>query len=84
MTELTLLTEYGYLIVLVWVFVDQAGLPIPAIPVLFAAGVLAGSGSLNIVLVCAIAIFAAMASDLSWYVIGRRKGLPVLKFLCKL
>jgi len=84
MTELTLLTEYGYLIVLVWVFVDQAGLPIPAIPVLFAAGVLAGSGSLNIVLVCAIAIFAAMASDLSWYVICRRKGLPVLQFLCNL
>lgn len=84
MSELTLLAEYGYLILLVWVFIDQAGLPIPALPVLFGAGMLAGNGSLDLFAVCAVATVAAMASDMSWYAIGRRKGLPVLKFLCKL
>ncbi len=60
MSELTLLAEHGYLIVLVWVAADQAGLPIPAIPVLLAAGVLAGTGSLDLLAVCGVATGAAM------------------------
>ncbi|MCZ6712170.1 MAG: VTT domain-containing protein [Gammaproteobacteria bacterium] len=84
MPELTLLAEYGYLIVLVWVVADQAGLPIPAIPVLLAAGVLSGTGSLDLVAVCGVATFAAMGSDLAWYAVGRSKGIAVLKALCRL
>lgn len=84
MPELTLLAEYGYLIVLVWVLADQAGLPIPALPVLLAAGVLAGTGSLDLFLVCGVATLAAMGSDLAWYAVGKSKGIAVLKALCKL
>lgn len=84
MSELTLLAEYGYLIVLVWVLADQAGLPTPALPVLVAAGVLSGTGSLDLLAVCSVATVAAMGSDLAWYAVGRRKGIPVLKMLCKL
>lgn len=84
MTGLTLLAEYGYLIVLVWVLADQAGLPIPALPVLFAAGILSGTESLDLFAVCVVATVAAMGSDLVWYAVGKRKGIAVLKALCKL
>jgi membrane protein DedA with SNARE-associated domain len=84
MSELSLLAEYGYLIVMVWVVADQAGLPVPAIPVLLAAGVLAGTGSLDLLAVCSVATVAAMVSDLAWYAVGRRRGIPVLRLLCKL
>ena len=79
-----LLAEYGYLIVIAWVVADQAGLPLPALPVLFAAGVLAGSGSLDIYLVSTVAVAAALATDVAWYAVGRRYGNSMLKVLCKL
>jgi membrane protein YqaA with SNARE-associated domain len=41
------LTEYGPLVLFVVVFVEQIGLPLPALPVLVAAGVLAGTGHVN-------------------------------------
>jgi membrane protein DedA with SNARE-associated domain len=83
MAELTLLAEYGYVIVLVWVLADQAGLPIPALPVLLTAGVLAGTGSLDLFAVCGVATAAALVSDLAWYAVGRRKGVSILKLLCR-
>jgi hypothetical protein len=37
------LVRYGYLVVFGWVFAEQIGLPIPAMPVLLAAGAMAAS-----------------------------------------
>ena len=34
------LVEYGYIVVFLWVLLDQVGLPLPAAPLLLAAGVL--------------------------------------------
>jgi membrane protein DedA with SNARE-associated domain len=49
MTEyIQFLTQYGYLLVFAWVLLDQAGLPLPTVPVLLAAGALCGSGELNL------------------------------------
>ena len=45
------LVRYGYLVVFGWVFAEQIGLPIPAMPVLLAAGAIAGTGRLSLVLV---------------------------------
>ena len=67
MPELTLLIAYGYLILLAWVFADQAALPLPGEPILVGAGVLAGTGSLDIVTVLLVAtgaiIIRARASE---------------------
>jgi membrane protein DedA with SNARE-associated domain len=84
MPELSLLIEYGYLILLVWVFADQVALPLPSEPILVGAGVLAGTGSLDIVTAGLLATGAALSADFGWYVIGKRRGRPILKFLCKL
>jgi hypothetical protein len=47
------LVRYGYRVVFGWVFAEQIGLPIPAMPVLLAAGAIAGTGRLSLVLVSA-------------------------------
>src|SRR6266852_7317531 len=39
-----ILVRYGYVVVFGWVFAEQIGLPIPAMPVLLAAGAMAGTG----------------------------------------
>lgn len=78
------LIQHGYVLLLAWVFVEQIGLPLPAAPVLLAAGALAGTGHLNIWISALAAVIAALMSDMIWYGIGRRRGNVVLRFLCRL
>jgi membrane protein DedA with SNARE-associated domain len=49
------LIKQGYIVVFLLVLCEQLGLPIPAVPILLAAGALAGIGKLNIVLVFSVA-----------------------------
>jgi hypothetical protein len=78
------LVRYGYLVVFGWVFAEQIGLPIPAMPVLLAAGAMAGTGRLSLVLVLVLAGIASLVSDVIWYWIGRLGGGRVLGFLCRI
>ena len=41
------LIAHGYLVVFAWVLLDQAGLPLPAVPLMLAAGALVGMGDLS-------------------------------------
>jgi membrane protein DedA with SNARE-associated domain len=66
-----------------WVLAEQLGLPIPAVPVLLAAGALAGTGRLSLGLVVVLALVASVASDTVWYWIGRIRGASVLSLLCR-
>lgn len=77
------LARNGYLILFVWVFVNQMGVPIPAVPYLLAAGALAGAGRLDPGLLVAISVVAALPADLVWYEIGRRRGMGVIRFVCR-
>src|SRR2546429_6645442 len=81
---LDVLVRYGYLVVFGWVFAEQIGLPIPAMPVLLAAGAMAGTGRLSLVVVLVLAGIASLASDVIWYWIGRLGGGRVLSFLCRI
>jgi membrane protein DedA with SNARE-associated domain/rhodanese-related sulfurtransferase len=85
MTAVThFLVQHGYVLLLAWVFVEQIGLPVPAAPVLLAAGALAGTGHLNIWVSGLSALVAALLSDTIWFGIGRRRGNSVLGFLCRI
>jgi membrane protein DedA with SNARE-associated domain/rhodanese-related sulfurtransferase len=65
------------------VLLQQAGLPVPAVPTLLLAGSLAAtSGQLAAVL--AAAIVASVIADWLWYRVGRTFGYRVLSGLCKL
>jgi membrane protein DedA with SNARE-associated domain len=81
---LDFLLRHGYLVVWVWVFAEQAGLPIPSSPLLLAAGALCGTGHLNLGICLGLAVFASTVSDTMWYQLGHRKGIKVLQWLCRI
>lgn len=71
--------------VLFWaVFTEQMGLPIPAIPLLIAAGALAGAGTMSVWAAVGLPILASLGPDMLWYYLGRHRGGRVLGFLCRL
>jgi len=75
------LTGFGGLAVFAVVFADQAGLPVPAPPVLLAAGALAAVGKLDATLAVGMAAAAAILADSLWFCLGRKGGgraLPVV------
>jgi len=79
-----ILITYGYLLLFVWVFVEQCGLPVPAMPVLLAAGALSAEHRLSFVMALAVSLAATLTADSSWFLVGRRYGHLVLRLLCKL
>jgi len=81
---LQFVVHHGYLLVFAWVFIEQAGLPIPSAPLLLAMGALAGVHQMNLGLAVTIATAAAIAGDSMLYEIGRRKGIRVLQLLCRI
>src|SRR6202790_649388 len=85
MNELLIfVVRHGYTLVFAWVFVEQAGLPIPSAPLLLAAGALAGTHEMNLWMAISLAVLAAVTSDCIWYELGRRKGVRVLQLLCRI
>jgi membrane protein DedA with SNARE-associated domain/rhodanese-related sulfurtransferase len=80
----TLLTQYGLLIVFVNVLIAQLGFPIPAVPVLIAAGALAADGTLAVSEVFAVAVTTSVAADTLWFAAGRAYGRRVMALLCRL
>jgi membrane protein DedA with SNARE-associated domain len=78
------LVSHGYTIFFCWVLGAQAGLPLPAIPLLLAGGALAGAGKLDLAALLALSLVASLLSDLAWFLIGRRHGARVLGFLCRI
>lgn len=78
------LMQYGTLLLFLVVFVEQIGLPLPALPVLVVAGVLAGTGHMNLWAAAGVTVFAALAADWIWYELGRRQGRRVLDLLCRI
>ncbi len=81
---LEFLLHHGYVVLLGWVFAEQAGLPLPSTPLLLAAGALAGTGRLSFFASLLYVMLAAVAGDSIWYELGRRKGIKILQFLCKI
>jgi membrane protein DedA with SNARE-associated domain len=71
-------------VLLGWVFAEQIGLPIPSIPLLLAAGALAGTGRMNLPWSLALALIATLTADGIWYQLGRRRGIKILQLLCKI
>jgi membrane protein DedA with SNARE-associated domain/rhodanese-related sulfurtransferase len=79
-----ILLAYGYLLLFAWVLVAQFGIPLPATPVLLAAGVLSAAHELSFPLALLACVAASLTADSTWFLIGRRHGHHVLRILCKL
>jgi len=81
---LEFLVHHGYTVLLAWVFAEQVGLPVPSLPLLLAAGALAGTGHLNFFAALFYAVLGAVAADSIWYQLGRVKGIKILQLLCRI
>src|SRR5882672_11332433 len=69
-----LLTLYGLALVFANVLVAQLGLPIPALPVMIAAGAFGADGGVSAMASFALAATAAVIADSIWYMAGRTYG----------
>ena len=78
------LVRHGYLVIFLWVLAEQAGLPVPSGPLLLAAGALSGTHRMNLLGALALPILAVGICDTLWYQLGRRRGIKVLKLLCRI
>jgi membrane protein DedA with SNARE-associated domain/rhodanese-related sulfurtransferase len=76
--------HYAYLILFLWVLVEQLGVPVPSIPVLLTAGTLTATHKIHHSYALLAVLAACMISDSMWYALGRRYGASVLKLLCRL
>jgi membrane protein DedA with SNARE-associated domain/rhodanese-related sulfurtransferase len=79
-----ILLTYGYFLLFAWVLVEQLGIPLPATPVLLAAGALSAEGQISFPMALLAGMTAAVTADSCWFFIGRRYGHHVLRILCKL
>jgi membrane protein DedA with SNARE-associated domain len=83
-STLEFLIKHGYMVLLAWVFAEQLGLPVPSMPVMLAAGALAGTGHLSFWTSLLFITVAALSADSIWYLLGKTKGIRILQFLCKI
>src|SRR5215472_18160531 len=85
MTQTTqFLINHGLPLVFAVVFVEQMGLPLPALPWLLAAGALAAAGKFNLLLGLGATVLACLAADAFWFYLGRHRGNQVLSLLCRI
>lgn len=79
-----ILLMYGYLLLFAWVLIEQLGVPLPATPVLMAAGALSAEGQLSLPLALVCGVAACLAADSVWFTVGRRHGHVLMRLLCRL
>jgi membrane protein DedA with SNARE-associated domain/rhodanese-related sulfurtransferase len=78
-----ILVSYGLPLVFGAVFVEQIGVPLPAIPWLLAVGALAAGGNSSATLAIGLTVIACLVADAIWFYLGRYRGTRVLGFLCR-
>ena len=83
-STLEFVLRHGYTLVFLVVLMEQAGLPIPSLPVLLAVGALAGAGKLSLPLALGLAVVASLIADSIWYELGRLRGHSILSLLCRI
>jgi membrane protein DedA with SNARE-associated domain len=81
---ISLLAQYGLLLVFGNVLLAQLGVPLPALPMLIVAGALVRDGQLSLTLVLLAAVVASLLGDLPWYAAGRIAGYRVLRLVCRI
>lgn len=75
---LSLIAQYGYLIVLFGVMLESIGIPLPGETILIAAGILVQRGSLDLGDAILFGILGAVVGDQIGYWIGRSGGRPFI------
>jgi membrane protein DedA with SNARE-associated domain len=80
---LAFVVQHAEIVLFLYVLADQLGVPIPAAPILLAAGGLAAAGRLSLPGAVGLGVLASLVADLIWYTVGRLRGSRVLGLLCR-
>lgn len=84
MDPLELLAHWDIALVAGATLASVSGLPIPAEPVLVAAGALAQDGIMRADLVLLAAVASSLVADHAWFLLGRFRGRAVLAGICRI
>jgi len=85
MNELShFLVGHAEAVIFLAIFAEQLGVPLPAAPILVAAGALAAENALNPVMALGVTLVACGLADLIWFYVGRKGGEGLLRFLSRL
>lgn len=79
-----LLLRHIEMVVFFTVLAEQIGLPLPAIPVLLAAGAVAGDGQASLTVITTLSVAACLLGDMVWFELGRHRGRQTLTLLCRI
>ncbi len=84
-TELSrFLIRHGYSVIFFWVLGEQAGIPLPSLPLLLTAGALSAEGKISFHVLLLLTFCGAFLSDLIWFELGRTQGGRILSLLCRI
>ena len=79
-----LVITYGVPLVFANVFLEQIGVPVPAIPTLIVAGALSRENRMSSTHVMIAAIVASLIADWFWFILCRRFGYKILRTICRI
>lgn len=66
------------------IFLEQVGLPLPALPWLLAAGSLSAAGEFPFPIAMGVTIAGCLIADGLWFYLGRFRGSQMLGWLCRI
>jgi membrane protein DedA with SNARE-associated domain len=75
--------RHGYVLLFFWILAEQGALPLPSAPLLLACGALARDGRLSSPWIVLTGVAACLIADNFWFILGRRRGAKVLRFICR-
>ena len=81
---LEFVVRHGYALLFFWILAEQGALPVPSAPLLLACGALARDGRLSAHWIILTGVVACLIADNFWFMLGRRRGTKVLRFICRL
>jgi len=81
---LEFLVQYAYVILFLWILIEQLGIPIPSIPLLLTAGTLSATHRISGTYSLLAVLLACGIADSIWFALGRRYGGSVIRLLCRL
>src|SRR5216683_3540661 len=79
-----LVVVYGVPLIFLNVFLEQLGVPIPAVPTLIVAGALSREHRMSSTHVLMASVFASLIADWIWFALGRHYGYRMLRLLCRI
>ena len=78
------LLRHGYIFLFLFIFAEQVGFPLPALPVLLGMGALIGLGNFSFPAALAVAFVATLLADSFWFCLGRRRGHSIVHLMCRI